>query len=449
MPKSYKEIHTQITDQYQIHYLNKPTSDSLAEHIKDLTLDDLLNLLEEIRDTPELTQISISLSRRSDLFDKLVLMKGEMPYEWVLRLHTYNMVRQCAEPGYVISNLNRKIRDDENHIHEHSWQLASRFLIGGFKNRQYVKTESGTFFNRYNLVSTLKDGASKDKTSRKAVLEGQTGIIESTEDLYQQGDIVHYPMEIPHKIDTLASAYLGMTMTLAHTSARHHENSIFYEKIQSNEVGEQMNELAIEAHKYTEESHLEALNIAITHLKLIKLCDHLAAEGFGRFNRFVDPITKQISPNNILETELLPTIAMLVLQKNEIFIEHPLTAELQGKSLEEIRKLKENYANTSEQLKILIEASIGEMHQPSLMHLISISQQNLMANLFIASRNSLATEVQAILEKRDKITPNHVLGRMSFFSSNQTMVPSTDSIIEKSNLVSTPSDYSLENGFGM
>lgn len=422
MPKrSYQEIQAQITKQYESNYLNNPTSKSLADDIKDLTLDDIIYLLKEIRDRPKLTQMSISLSRRSNLFDKLVLMRGDKPHEWALRLHTYNMVRQCDEPGYVISNLNKKIRDDENHIHEHSWQLASRFLIGGFNNHQYAKTEVGPFFNRYNLVPTMTDGVSQDKPSRRAISEGQTGIIETTEDLYQQGDLVHYPIEIPHKTDTLASSYLGMTITLAHTSERHHEDSIFYEKLQGDPVNGGIKELTIEAHKYTKKTHYKAINIAITNLQLIKLCDQLAEKGFERFNRFVDPITKQFSPNNVLETELLPTIAMLILQKNERFKEYPLTAELRGRSQKEIQKLNEKYANRSSELKELIEDAIQGMHRPSLKQLIRTSQQNLIANLYTASRNSLAPDVQKVLKKRDKITPEHVLSSVSFFSNKQTV----------------------------
>lgn len=434
MSKSYKEIQDQITKQYQSNYLNNPSSESLAENIKDLTLDDIINLLKEIRDTPKLIQMSISLSRRSNLFDKLVLMRGDKPHEWALRLHNYNMVSQCDEPGYVISNLNRKIRDDENQIHEHSWQLASRFLIGGFKNHQYAKTEVGPFFNRYNLVSTMNDGVSKYKSSRKAILEGQTGIIETTEDLYQQGDLVHYPIEIPHKIDTFASPYLGMTITLAHTSERYHEDSIFYEKIQSGSINEKAKELAIEAHKYTKKSYYEAINIAITNLELIKLGDQLAQKGFKRFNRFVDPITQQLSPNNVLETELLPTIAMLLLQKNEKFIEYPLTAELQGRSKEEILKLKEEYASRSSELKEIIEEAIKNMHGSSLMQLIKTSQQNLIANLYTASRNSLASDTQQVLKKREEITPEHVLSSVSFFSNKKTVITETSELMEKESI---------------
>ncbi|HHT0593628.1 TPA: hypothetical protein ACTXXA_001550 [Legionella anisa] len=429
VPKSYKEINARITKKYKSHYLNKITSESLAKNIKNLTIDDIINLLKEIRDTPELTQMSISLSRRSNLFDKLVLMIGDEPHEWALRLHTYNMVRQSDEPGYVISNLNRKIRDDENHIHEHSWQLASRILIGGFKNHQYAKTEAAPFFNRYNLVPTIKDGVSEDTSYRKAILEGQTGIVEITEDLYQQGDLVHYPIEIPHKIDTLASSYLGMTITLAHTSERLHENSIFYEKIQGN--ARDM-ELTIEAHKYNEKTYYEAINIAITNLELIKLCDQLAKKGFARFNRFIDPITKQFSPNNVLETELLPTIAMLILQKNEKFIEYPMTAELQGKSKKEIQKLKEKYANRSSELKELIENTIEGMHSPSLMQLIRTSQENLIAKLYTASRDNLPPSVQRILRKREINPPEHVLKSVSFFSREpagaRTLIENQDSL---------------------
>jgi hypothetical protein len=356
-------------------------------------------------------------------------MKGDKPHEWALRLHTYNMVGQSDEPGYVISNLNQKIRDDENHIHEHSWQLASRFLIGGFKNHQFAKTERGPFFNRYNLVPTMKDDVSENTSFRTAILEGQTGIVEISQDLYQQGDLVHYPIEIPHKIDTRASSYLGMTITLAHTSERHHENSIFYEEMQNAPLTEGVKELAIAAYKYTKETYYEAINIAITNLELMKLCDQLAKKGFVRFNRFVDPITKECSPNNVLETELLPTIGMIILQDEE-FIEHPLTAELQGISQEKIQQLRAKYSNRSSELKKNIEDAIKDMHKPSLMKLISTSQQNLFAKLYTASRNNLAPDVLRVVKERDQHTPEHVLRSTGFFSHKSGVMTEASKLVE-------------------
>lgn len=432
MPKKYKEVHEQITKQYQLHYLNDPTSHALTEDIKDLTLDDIIHLLEEIRDTPEFLKLSLSLSRRSDLFDKLILMRGDKPHEWVLRLHLYNMVSQCDEPGYVISNLNRKIRDDENHIHEHSWQLASRFLMGGFRNHQYAKTEDGPLFSRWNLVPTSKDDVSCEKSSRKAVLEGETSIVESSDELYQQGDLVHYPIEIPHKVDTNLASYVGMTITLAHTSDRHHENSVFYEKIQDEIMSYEIKELAVEAQKYTEEEHLDAINIAITHLKLLKLCDRLAEEGFDRFNRHIDPITKQPSPNNVLETELLPTIAMLQLQKDDEFIESPITAELQGKTKYEILRLKQKCAETSGRLKMIINDAMMDMNESSVMQLIRVSQQNLIENLYTASREDLDFSALEVLEMREKIIPKHVRSSWAgFFPSGQTSNSGSKDVIKE------------------
>ncbi len=405
MPRDYITIKARLAEQYKRYYLNSRTSNALAENIKDLTIDDIISLLKEVRDTPELTKLSISLSRRSNLFDKLVLMKGNTPNDWVLRLHTYNMVAQCDEPGYVISNLNRKIRDDENHIHEHSWQLTSRFLMGGFRNHQYTKTDDGSLFTRFNLVPTSKDGVSGQKSSRQAIPEGQTGIKEISDDLYQQGDLIHYPIEIPHKVETVLAPYVGMTMTLAHTSERHHENSIFYQKVKNKNALEENRELAIEAQRYNKKAHLEAINRAITTLELLKLCDMLAAEGFERFNRYVDPITKHPSPNNVLETELLPTIAMLKLQERGTFKERPITEELQGKSEDEIQNLINKHAQEGPMLEELINYSISNMHQSSLEKLIKISQKNLLAQLYTYSCETLEPLAQKAGQPRLNLIP--------------------------------------------
>lgn len=419
---NYTELYSKLDESYKLNYLEEHTSMSLAKSIKELTVDDLIGLLVEIRDAPALTDRSLSLSRRSNLFDKLVLMKGNEPHDWVLRLHTYNMVTQSDEPGYVISNLGRKIRDDENHIHEHSWQLTSRFLMGGFRNHQYAKAEDGELFTRFNLVPTKNDGVSESKSSRKAVSEGPTKLQEVEDDLYKQGDLVHYPIEIPHKVDNSLASYLGMTITLAHTSERLNTNSIFYEKPQTEMASHTGDTLEVEAQGYTREAHRDAINMAITHLKLLKLCDDLANQGFKRFNRHIDPITKKLSPNNVLETELLPTIAMLRLQKEE-FIECPMTAQLQDKSSAEISRLKEKYAQKSSALIKLINDAVEDMDQTSLGEIIKISQQNLYNKTYIASSESLSQEAFKVLKKRENTDPKNVLQRMSFFSGTQKDQP--------------------------
>lgn len=417
MPSKYNEIKTQISEQYAAHYLKKFTSEGLAEDIKSLTVEDIIEILEDVKKTPEFLKTSHTLSRKSDLFDKIILMKGEAPHDWVLRLHIYNMVRQSDEPGYVISNLDRKIRDDENHIHEHSWQLTSRVLLGGIKNHQYIKTEEEegrALFNCYNLVPTAKDGVSNTHLSRKAIFEKQVEIFELTKDLYQQGDLVHYPIEIPHKVDTQASAYLGMTITLAHTSERHHENSLFYEKAQQNSAQEQK-ELDVEAQKYTEREHYSAINLAITTLKLMKLCDTLAKYGFDRFNRFLDPLSKQATPNNVLETELLPTIAMILIER-ENFVESPMTDTLKDQSQENILKIKKELSENSPRLIEIIDTAIKEMDLPSLKTLIQTTQQNLLNKMYTPYIQSLPPDAQEVLERRRDYTPQHVLDSWGFFS---------------------------------
>lgn len=414
MRSKYKEIEDHICKKYENHYLKTRLSSALSEDIKDLTLNDVIALLEEIKTNSVFFETTLALSRKSDLFDKLVLMKGRGTQEWVLRLHTYNMVKQSDEPGYVISNLNRKIRDDENHIHEHSWQLTSRVLLGGLKNHQYTKTEGAPLFNRYNLVPTAKDGVSGERFSRQATFESQDGILEIATDLYQQGDLVHYPIEIPHKVDTEASAYLGMTITLAHTSERHHENSIFYEDA-AHSLDHENKTLDVEAKKYTEIELLEAIELAITTLKLCHLSDTLAQAGFNRFNRFSDPLSGKHSPNNVLETELLPTIAMLKLQK-ENFIEHPMTEELKSRSADDILEIKRKNSDDSVLLSHIIKNAVQEMDETSLEKLINHTQHNLFSGMYTAYLDRLKPESQEILAKREKTVPTHVLNSWGLFS---------------------------------
>ncbi|MCF6765790.1 hypothetical protein L3V82_08385 [Thiotrichales bacterium 19S3-7] len=324
--ENYDKIKNEIQQGYQSSYQKYQTSNVLAQNIEFLGLDDLIDLLTVVRDSPDLKAQSLTLSRRSNLFDKLVIMQGgEVKSPWILRLHTYNVMKPSEKEGYVISNLGYEIRDDENHIHEHSWQLASQFLKGGFRNHNYIAENkgNGAVYLRYNLLPTAKDKATKEKPLRCAQKEGTRLISEVSDEVYQQGDLVHYPIEVPHKVDVSIAPYVGMSMTLAHTSERINTNSIFYEKLSEQSVSEMVE---VSAYPYSNEEHTQALDEAITRLKLMQLSDQLASRGFKRFNRFIDPLTFENLPNNTLETELLPTIAMIAIQ-GDSFEETPLIAE--------------------------------------------------------------------------------------------------------------------------
>ncbi len=403
MHKVYDKIYTDLSNKYSSEYQLAPDSCSLADMIRHFNIDDVIGLLEEIRDDSELSLISMKLSRKSDLFDKLVLMKSEAPNGWALRLHTYNMFHKSTKVGYVISNLGHEIRDDENHIHEHSWQLASRILMGGFRNHQYIKTNDGEMFTRFNLVPTGKDNVSAEKAHRIARKEGIIGLQEIKDEVYQQEDLVHYPIKIPHKVDTSIAPYVGTTMTLAFTSERLTEHSIFYEKADNGTIHHEDYTLDVDARPYTSEEHKDAINMAITKLKLLKLADTLVKQGLDRFNRFVDPISKQLLSNNVIETELLPTIAMIQELQDE-FKDYPI-----GK----ITNIVE-YTEYSHALRTQIINETKNMNKESLQELIRISQDNLLKGLYVSSLTdkSLESSAQNALITRTVTRPQHVLNAL-------------------------------------
>ncbi|MCF6775336.1 hypothetical protein L3V83_01990 [Thiotrichales bacterium 19X7-9] len=418
--EKYDQIQQSIQVNYQSIYKQYRTSDVLVKNIEGLDFNDVICLLEEVRDTPELKSQSLALSRRSDLFDKLVIMQGEgVNGPWALRLHTYNVMKASEKEGYMISNLGHEIRDDENHIHEHSWQLASKFLKGGFRNHNYIAEEKGTgqLYNRYNLVPTAGDGATKKKPMRLAQKEGIRIIHEVSDEVYQQGDLVHYPIEVPHKVDVSIAPFVGISMTLAHTSERINTNSIFYEKASEETV---LEKTAVSAYQYSDDEHTEALNEAITRLKLIKLCDQLASAGFRRFNRFIDPLTKEKAPNNVLETELLPTIAMIAIQ-GDLFQETSFFCEedsISGSKCDNkvlIKLIEQSIKEiANEPLLTSFEKPYSDITCP-LAKLIIKSQFELIDGIYVDSLEKLKLDAQAVIKKRQYEKPTHVLKNDTFF----------------------------------
>lgn len=330
----YIQIKRSIVNRYRANYLNESslhgfeTSRSLAECLTHINENNIITILEVVRDNQALFEQALTYSRKSDLFDKLVLMRGNDANPWVLRLHTYNLMPPSDKPGYIISNLGHEIRDDENHIHTHSWELASKFITGAFRNHKFIRSEitadskPSDTFDQFQLVSTAGDGVTATNAKRKAVKIGQESVVEVTDELYQAGSVVHYPLVNPHKVDMSVAPYVGTTMTLALTASRKTQDSYFYERPQTDSSHVELDVAAI---KYSPVELRYALNLAIIRIKLLQLCDQLASLGFVRFNRFHDPLLQQQGialqddpiANNVMETELLPTIAMIIMQSDE------------------------------------------------------------------------------------------------------------------------------------
>lgn len=100
-----------------------PSTPLVGAMLETITNQWLISLLLVVRDVTKFRLTSQTLSRRSSLFDKLVLMKGTS-VDWVLRLHTYSMT---SSKGARTTNLGESVQDDEENTHIHRWRLSSRF----------------------------------------------------------------------------------------------------------------------------------------------------------------------------------------------------------------------------------------------------------------------------------------------------------------------------------
>ena len=163
-----------------------PDSQMVAGILFCITNDHLIALLRFMLEDSKARAESRSLSKRSSLFDKLILMKGENPKPWVLRLHTYQIPRQVS--GQRLSNLGEAMRDDEANTHFHRWQLGSRFLTGGFNNVTWdVSSQRGREEDRqvrFGIPATSRAG---NTGARKAQELGEAWVTERSHLVDLQG----------------------------------------------------------------------------------------------------------------------------------------------------------------------------------------------------------------------------------------------------------------------
>lgn len=373
----FEHIKEKIAAQYESGYKAEGTSVALSKDIESLGPSDVIKLLEAIRDNPDLKEASLALCRKSALFDKLVLMKGEGDNPWVLRLHTYQVQDQTQGAR---DNLGEPIKDSEANTHLHRWQLTSRFVTGGFTNGQYKISDTegtneesnGEVLTQYDIVAT-KDS---DGKARKPEATGEKLVERTANELYRGGDLVHYPVETAHSVNTGGAPLLGVTMTLAHTGEGLHDKSTFFQKELTGVVAQL---------SYGEAEHTAAVNEAIARLKLVELTAELAAMG-PEFERFGHP--------NSLETEVMPTIAMRILEDN----------------LNETSVPSEKMDEVSSKLIEAIDRKIAEIHPDALNSLIIQSQEGLIRQDFVKTVDELenADAKESIID-RQTMMPRDVI----------------------------------------
>jgi hypothetical protein len=285
----------------------RPSTPLLGAMLETISNKWLIKLLRVVRDDVSARHASLALSKRSSLFDKLIIMKGKSG--WVLRLHTYNVL-PLDRTGQRQSNLGELLDDDEENTHVHRWRLSSRFITGGFNNITWdienvdgseldpgTPVGEGQVLNRYLLPPTEKTGG---QDSREATLKGKSVVTERRSEFYQAGDVITYPIVDPHSVGTLAPL-TGTTMTLAHTGRGLREDSSFYAMVNGGSVKQ---------YPYSEKELIAAIEIAITRLQLIELGHSLSHDRAFRHL-------------NSVETELLPRLAELMV----IVTTHPEPSE--------------------------------------------------------------------------------------------------------------------------
>ena len=277
-----------------------PSTPLVGAMLQTLTNERVIALLRVVRDHGPATMKSRPLSKRSSLFDKLILMKGEEA-DWVLRLHTYSMPAPTTG-GRRTTNLGEELQDDEENTHFHRWRLSSRFVAGGFNNVTWDVTDprevpgadkakvgdevgGGKLLHRYALQATAKSGASS--TGRAAKEIGVDVVSARRTEFYQAGDVIAYPIVDPHSVSML-SPFTGTTMTLAHTGKGLLPDSAFFAAD---------NRQAVQQLSYSEDELKAAINMAITRLQVIEL------------NRSLMASNRVFRHLNAFETEVLPRLA--------------------------------------------------------------------------------------------------------------------------------------------
>ena len=287
-----------------------PDSGAVADLVGSIGNDELILLLRHLKTNDEAYEASRKLARRSDLFDKLILIRGDGANYWVLRLHTYQIRR-----GGATTNLGTPLKDDEDNTHFHRWQLGSRFVTGGFNNVTWnVTTGHGEAINALtpeklhtqvddaepspDVQKTYTIPATKN-TSGQARAAQQLGTARVTlrrSEFYMRGDVVAYPILDAHSVSAVLSPFVGTTMTLAHTGKSQSEDSYFFKAFGSEDLS------TVPQLPYEKEQYDAAIDIAIVRLQLVELNAYLW-QTFG---------LTCFSHLNSFETELLPRVAELL-----------------------------------------------------------------------------------------------------------------------------------------
>lgn len=132
-------------------------------------------------------------------------------------------------------------------------------------------------------------------------------------EIYAKGDINHFPIALPHSVDT-APAYMGTTLTLAHTGVPTTDTSIAYYK----EAFTSLPSLHFES----VEAFKASIDLRIAQLQVLDLQDNLSTFLNAR-QQNNQPLTpdetrhlRDTHEYNYVETSLLPALAIYNMEKS-------------------------------------------------------------------------------------------------------------------------------------
>lgn len=304
----YERVHQEISKRYQSFDQNKELGfagkDGVTGDIDFITKKDLIGILQHLRDDKNALQESKKDSARTQLFDKLYLMSGHKEAgdaKWNLRLHNYN-VRGSGLGG-----------EDKPHIHR--WTLSSQILAGGYSNVNYEERslsqphDAKDVFNKYLLGAASAQPAAG---GRGLEFVSRVVLAPIKNEIYAKGDLKHFPMVLAHSVET-APAFMGTTLTLAHTGAAVTDSSITYRNQDVSELPSQ---------RYASVEALQkSLDLRIVQLQVLDLQENLSDFLNAKQHRN-EPLThhetrhlRDANEFNYVETSLLPAMAIYNMEK--------------------------------------------------------------------------------------------------------------------------------------
>ena len=292
---TYKKVFTMIEQRYKEFDQHAQTGfegkAGVTGDIADIKTGDLISILRHIATNDGRRADAAKKSAVSPLFDKIYLMENKAQ-GWNLRLHEF-------APG-------GGAQGDEELPHFHRWTLASKILLGGYNNKNYAEIPASEATPDEHLFKYQLNPSPAGKTERELVPLGDVGMRNTANTLFKQGELRHFPVELPHSVSDL-STHTGTGLTLAHTGKPIQNFSLAYEK-EAN-IGAKPLEPST-----TPELFIASLHNKIALLQVTTLRDglhaHLSEKNPAELTPHEQQHLQDFHAPNYLETSLMPSLAI-------------------------------------------------------------------------------------------------------------------------------------------